>query len=99
MKTVLIIFGIVIALFLFGLLFPLVIAVLFAWLLFFSDGNTFAGVVTVLIGILAEFGYIMGLIGGDDGISFDSSSKKSGLSWPLVFTGLYLYDKSKKKDG
>lgn len=100
MKTVLIILGILAALLLIGLVWPLLIAGGIAYFLF-SDGSIGWGIATCLIGIFVEIAYIAGVITeSGDGSYHDSDSGAGGggISWPMAFTALYIIDKERKKD-
>ena len=96
MKTVLVILGILLALALFGLLLPAIIAAGIAWLLFHS-GHVLWGILCCIVGLIAEVGYLAGTFSEEEG---DSSPgvERSGLSWPQVFTAFYIIDHIRNSD-
>lgn len=99
MKIVLIILGILAALALFGLLFPAIIAAVIAWILF-TSGHIGWGITCCIVGLIAEIGYVAGVITGDDGgfSEFDDTGRRSGISWTEAFTALYIIDHIRNKD-
>ena len=99
MKTVLIILGILLALALFGLLFPAIIAGGIAYLLF-TSGHFGWGIVCCIVGLIAEIGYILGVVIDSDGDYHDyhDDGVRSGITWPQAFTALYIIDHIRNKD-
>lgn len=97
MKTVLIILGCLMALALLGLVWPLLIAGGIAWF-FFSSGSIGWGIAFSIFGILAEFGYIMGIITESGSGSYDNAPGRSGISWPQAFTAFYIIDHIREKN-
>ena len=95
MKTVLIIIAVLFAFALFGLLAPLIIGVGIG-LIFFSCEFTGLGIFSIFMGIFIEVMYLMEMFGGSGSGAFsddeDTEPGKSGISWPMAFTGLYIID-------
>ena len=83
MKIVLIIIGGLLGLVLLGCLFPTALAVLIAYFIF--DGNLFAQVVTVIIGIIVNIIFIAGVVLDSDSGGSGSYDGGSGLNpWGLA---------------
>ena len=91
MKIVLIILGIIVALALIGLVWPLLIFGGIAWSCF-SAGSIGWGILWSCIGIFAEFCYILGVLTESGGENYSDTTRRSGISWLRAFTALYIID-------
>ena len=96
MKAILIILAILAALALFGLLLPAIITAVIAWILF-STGHIVWGIVCCIAGLLAQIGYLIGIMSSEGEADLDDPAP-SGMSWARAFTALYIIDHIRDRD-